>query len=267
MKKFLNNRFDDFFESREYIFLKNYLYNYRLRKRAINKIFKTECSVSGINLEVGCGISPMLAASDNVIYTDLSHLALKTLIKFNQGGKYVAGAADHLPFRSHSISTVICSEVLEHLPDDQVALNEISRILKIGGILILTVPHKERYFAVDDRFVNHFRRYELIDILRKLETEGLSAVTLKKILGPLEKITMIIAVYIYSFLPERKSEAISYNKLRISNLLRTSLFAFKWINKIYSGIVWLDSRIMPRSLSSVILISAKKISDANKVCI
>jgi len=261
MKNFSNNRFDDFFESREYIFLKNYLYNYTLRKRAIIKNFKTECKASEINLEVGCGISPMLAASDNVIYIDLSHLALKTLVKFNHGGQYVAGAADQLPFRSRSISTVICSEVLEHLSDDQAALNEISRILRIQGTLILTVPHKKNYFAVDDRFVNHFRRYELIDILKKLKTAGFSVVAVKKILGPLEKITMMIAVYVYSFFEDKKSEVISHKKLRISKLLRTVLFAFKWINKFFSVIIWLDSRITPRSLSAVILVSAKKISD------
>jgi len=37
--------------------------------------------------------------------------------------------------------TVFCTQVLQHLPDPQRALNEISRILKPGGRALISVPH------------------------------------------------------------------------------------------------------------------------------
>jgi hypothetical protein len=48
------NRFDDLFDNKKYITLKNYLYNYRLRKRAIEKALSGEDMI--LTLEVGSGI-------------------------------------------------------------------------------------------------------------------------------------------------------------------------------------------------------------------
>lgn len=46
----------------------------------------------------------------------------------------------HLPFAEHSFDTVICSEVLEHIPDYLSMLAEICRVLKPGGTLAISVP-------------------------------------------------------------------------------------------------------------------------------
>jgi SAM-dependent methyltransferase len=45
-----------------------------------------------------------------------------------------------LPFRDHSFDAVICSEVLEHIVEEKIAVSEISRILKPGRFLALSVP-------------------------------------------------------------------------------------------------------------------------------
>lgn len=52
------------------------------------------------------------------------------------------GAADaaRLPFPDASFDRVICSEVLEHVPDPDAALAEIARVLKPGGRFALSVP-------------------------------------------------------------------------------------------------------------------------------
>jgi len=45
-----------------------------------------------------------------------------------------------LPFADDSFDKIICSEVLEHLPDYKSALHEIDRLLKPGGLLAISVP-------------------------------------------------------------------------------------------------------------------------------
>ena len=45
-----------------------------------------------------------------------------------------------LPFRTHSFDGVICSEVLEHIVEEKVAVSEITRVLKPGKLLALSVP-------------------------------------------------------------------------------------------------------------------------------
>lgn len=53
---------------------------------------------------------------------------------------FVQGSALSLPFPDASFDRVICSEVLEHLPDYQGALAEMRRVLKPGGLLCISVP-------------------------------------------------------------------------------------------------------------------------------
>ena len=53
---------------------------------------------------------------------------------------WCVGDAGRLPFADNSFDVVICSEVLEHLPDVDAALDEITRIVKPGGRFALSVP-------------------------------------------------------------------------------------------------------------------------------
>ena len=250
------NRFEDFFADDAYVLLKNHLYNYLLRRRAVRKCLPAE--MGELVLEVGSGLSPMTEASDRIVYSELSFPALRTL-KSRQGrGIYVVADAVRLPFKSGSFSQVICSEVLEHLPEDGPALHEIASVMKPGGSLILTFPHRRSYFAGDDRFVNHFRRYELEEMITNLAEAGLKTVEIQKVLGPLEKITMLSVISLtplFNRSQNGKQEEKRNQKALSSGFLIT---LFGWLNRLYCIPVWLDARLFPRSLATVLLIRAVK---------
>ena len=53
---------------------------------------------------------------------------------------FVVGNATRLPFRDGAFDAVICTETLEHLPDDAAAIAEIARLLPTGGTLLGAVP-------------------------------------------------------------------------------------------------------------------------------
>lgn len=53
---------------------------------------------------------------------------------------FVLSDSHRLPFKDKTFDKVVASEVFEHLEDDQVALMEIFRILKPGGILVISTP-------------------------------------------------------------------------------------------------------------------------------
>lgn len=55
--------------------------------------------------------------------------------------RFQTGDATSLDFPDNTFDAVICSEVLEHLPDYDAALIEIRRVLKPGGRLCVSVPH------------------------------------------------------------------------------------------------------------------------------
>jgi len=254
MTSFNTNRFQDFFENEKYVTLKNYLYNYLLRKRAVEEAMRGEEKEPV--LEIGSGISPVLTSWDNVVYSDLSASALSMLKKIHGKGQYVAADAMNLPFKDHSFSHVISSEVLEHLQDDRKALMEIARVTKPNGVLIITFPHRHFYFSHDDKFVEHYRRYEISEIISLLADVGFYPLNIRKVLGPLEKITMLIVTICASLLQEfsRKGDY-KGTQVQSPNIV---INVFKWCNRLYAGLVWIDALIMPRAASTVLLIKAKK---------
>ena len=86
-------------------------------------------------------------------------------------GRAVAGDATRIPFPDGAFDKVIAAEVLEHLPADQVAMNEIARVLRPGGMAAVTVPSwlpericwrlSEDYHNVEGGHIRIFTRREL----------------------------------------------------------------------------------------------------------
>lgn len=52
----------------------------------------------------------------------------------------VCGVAQDLPFRGMQFDLVICTQVLEYLPDPSLAVEEIRRVLRNGGVAFISVP-------------------------------------------------------------------------------------------------------------------------------
>ncbi len=52
----------------------------------------------------------------------------------------IQGDALHLPFPDNHFDHVICSEVLEHIPEDSAAMAELVRVLRPGGTMAVTIP-------------------------------------------------------------------------------------------------------------------------------
>ncbi len=254
------NRFEDFFENASYIALKNLLYNYRLRKHAVNRCIQRQAA--DLILEVGSGLSPMVTNSGRVVYSDLSFQALLFLKTIQPRGFFVAADATHLPFKEGSFTTVVCSEVLEHLPDDRQALRQMAEVLKHGGSLVLTFPHRHGYFAVDDRLVNHLRRYELAEMEERLRETGLNPVEVRKVLGPLEKATMALvasaALLCQRFKTSRGDLKAKGCPQKLKGLWPILAPIFGSLNLLFCLPVWLDARLAPRCLSAVLFIRSVK---------
>lgn len=252
-------RFEDFFRNKTYLSLKNHLYNYRIRKMAVER------EMAGLHhgriLEIGCGISPLTKGADFIIYLDISPAALMNL-KAAHCGRFVAADAACLPFREGIFDTVICSEVLEHLQDDLKAIEESARVLRRGGSLLLTFPHQDFYYGADDRFVGHYRRYRLGVMEAMIKGAGLYPQVVRKILGPVEKIMMLTAVGMFRLWPQRSGSIGNSEKSGPGNAV---VGIFKMMNVMLAAIAGIDARIAPRFLSTVLLIRAVKKYPINRL--
>ena len=92
----------------------------------------------------------------------------------------VQGNALSLPFEDASFDRVIASEVLEHIPDDEQAMAELSRVLRPGGTMAVTVPRwwpELVNWALSDAYHEtpggHVRIYRRHVLLEKLSAQGL----------------------------------------------------------------------------------------------
>jgi len=96
------------------------------------------------------------------------------------GAAAISGDAAHLPFCDKSFDLVIASEVLEHILDDQRAMNELARVLRPGGRIAVTVPafFPERICwglsaAYHEVPGGHVRIYTRVELEAKLVRAGL----------------------------------------------------------------------------------------------
>ena len=89
----------------------------------------------------------------------------------------VQGDALRLPFADATFDRVIASEVLEHIPEDDSAMAELSRVLRPGGTMAVTVPRfgpeavnwalSDEYHDVPGGHVRIYRRSTLVERLRR----------------------------------------------------------------------------------------------------
>jgi hypothetical protein len=130
----------------------------------------------------------------------------------------------------------------------------MASVMSPRGCLVLTFPHRRGYFAGDDRFVNHFRRYELDEMEANLKEAGLKTVEIQKVLGPLEKMTMLSVIFLISVFGRFwRGKRECGQETPSSGFI---VYVFRWLNRFYCAPVWLDARLAPKCLSSVLLIRA-----------
>jgi SAM-dependent methyltransferase len=87
--------------------------------------------------------------------------------------RLVRGDVQALPFRSESFGAVTLCDVLEHVDDDRAAVLEAVRVLKPGGLLILTLPALKILWSAHDEALAHRRRYDPQGVRQMLEAAGL----------------------------------------------------------------------------------------------
>jgi len=95
----------------------------------------------------------------------------------------VPGDALELPFPDRHFDRVVAAEILEHIPDDEMAMAELARVLRPGGTAAVTVPRylPERIcWALSDAYHEveggHVRIYTGHELVAKLEKAGLVAI-------------------------------------------------------------------------------------------
>jgi SAM-dependent methyltransferase len=122
-------------------------------------------------VDIGCGtgynLATLIAKGYQGVGIDLSSHGLRIARSRLPAGTLVQGDGEELPFRSSTFDAVIALDVLEHV-DDGRALAEAFRVLRPGGLVVITVPAWAFLYGHRDRAAGHRRRYSrrhLCDLL------------------------------------------------------------------------------------------------------
>lgn len=130
-------------------------------------------------LDIGCGFGHgawlLLAnGAERVVALDLDKVKTKQVNRFcshfrNQN--IFVMDARRLGFKDHSFQTTTCFEVIEHIPEPDLLLSEIQRILKKDGILFLTTPNRTMRLLPFQRPWNpeHLYEYNLRTLRKSLK--------------------------------------------------------------------------------------------------
>jgi len=121
----------------------------------------------GMILDAGCGTGSLALAlvekKFNVFGIERSASGLRWLMQkadlTNRSVTVVQASVESIPFCYNMFDAIVCGEVLEHLDDDMAAVADFYRILKPGGICVVTVPANPQMWSFCDEYAGHQRRY------------------------------------------------------------------------------------------------------------
>ena len=115
----------------------------RKRVRTVVKLLKTNKDDRVI--EVGCGAGNVIekVSGGKLFGVDISDFILhKAKQKLKGKIHFFQGDLQNLPCKNEVFTHIICSEVLEHLLDPLIALNEMKRTLDPQGIAVISIPNE-----------------------------------------------------------------------------------------------------------------------------
>lgn len=147
---------------------------HRNRRRAVRNLV-SKYGTGEPMLDAGCGTGLNLAALPaGSVGIDLNPRNLALVRARLPQHVAVEGDIETMPFEDGSFGTVLCTEVLEHVPYPEQALREIRRVLRPGGTLIGSVPARSMVWKLrflsstcpgDEPFHNEYRPPEVKALL------------------------------------------------------------------------------------------------------
>lgn len=187
-------------------------------------------------------------------------------LKDKPGLELKQGNINKLDFPDNYFDKIVCSEVLEHIPDDRGAVKELFRVMKPGGTLAVTVPNKNYPFMWDPLnkireamglghfnaksevfggvwAYDHKRLYTVLEVEKIMVNAGFK-LEKKEVLTrygvPFYLLFLVLGKRMYTKLPVPKEVESSMEKFKWGQKVETkSIFSFA-INMVFSFIKFID---------------------------
>lgn len=163
------------------------------------------------------------------------------------------GSAEQIDYPDGGFDAVIAAEVLEHVEKDHLAVREFHRLLKPGGVCIITVPANPSLWDLSDEMAEHKRRYSKEDLLQLFTNASFKIEKLFFVGFPLMRLYHRLVFLRWArHIDKMKSGRVSSE----DTLTRVGLN--RWITCILGNLFRIDSIFSSLSLGIGILLVARK---------
>lgn len=167
------------------------LNDFYLPRRKLYSFIKSESNhIQGRTLDIGCGEKPYAHLFSCTEYIGID---IETTEKYHEKHKtdlFYNGV--DLPFENNSFDSIVCFEVLEHVFEPEKIVNEMFRVLKPGGSILLTTP----FIWNEHEIPYDYGRYSYFGLKDLFTKNGFSIGKQKRILSGFALIITLTSLYV-----------------------------------------------------------------------
>lgn len=163
---------------------------YFARKGLAQHVSELASNITDRTLDIGCGSKPYES-----LYQASEYVGLEYDTPQNRASKKAEHFYDGetFPFADGEFDSAVANEVFEHVFNPDRFLDEVYRVLKPGGMVLMTMP-----FVWDEHEQPHdFARYSSFGIRSLLERHGFEIIEQRKSMDDVRVIFQMINAYLY----------------------------------------------------------------------
>lgn len=176
---------------------KNNLESFIIRKEIFKAVSTISPSFKGKVLDSGCGSMPYkeLILSNKEV-TEYIGLDIASALNYEEVKADFLWDGIQMPFENDSFEVVFSTEVLEHVPNPELYLTEVKRVLKPGGMFFFTVPFLMSLHEVP----NDYYRYTPFALEMIFKKVGFESVSIKPMGGYNAALAQMLGLWVNMYL-------------------------------------------------------------------
>ena len=149
---------------------------YNGKREIVRRWIQRVRKVSESDTLLDCGAGSGLFASEmakhcRVNVLDTHEESLQMLRQRFRPGQVLTLVDDAIPLPPATVEYVTALDVLEHTPDDQAVVDGFARVLRPGGLAVVTVPASMALWSDWDEVLHHYRRYSVPSLVALFDND------------------------------------------------------------------------------------------------
>lgn len=148
------------------------------RRNALSRLRKWVKSGKPVIMDIGCSSGFLLRdireafPQAEVVGADYVVGPLQKLARKHPDWPLIQFDLTTCPLPDECLDAAVLLNVFEHIGDDALAVSQLHRMLKPGGVAVIEVPAGPELYDVYDKQLMHFRRYDLTGLKTLLSNAG-----------------------------------------------------------------------------------------------